>query len=133
MVLQWTKELSVGIRRFDREHQIHFDLLNGIDMAIGSGASKEQLLRLFKEFEQFIRFHFMSEENQMIDTQYSGHEAHLAAHTFFLRVFETSLLAFDAEETEAQAVLDKIGDFFLKHVSTEDNMLGRYLTLKMTQ
>ena len=128
MVLKWNENLSVGIYRFDRENQIHFELLNGIGLAIASSASKEQLLRLFKRFEQYVRFHFISEENQMIETNYNRIKLHVDAHNFFLETFDTILNAFKVGETEAQVVLGKTCNFFLKHISTEDNMLGRHLT-----
>ncbi|MBL1320033.1 MAG: hemerythrin family protein [Methylophaga sp.] len=129
MKIKWTKELSVNNERIDIEHQMYFDLLNHICNESEKGASKERVVRLINEFVQFVRFHFMSEENVMIDTGYSGYAEHTRAHNYCLESVKTKVFAFKNDEIAVEEIVDFAVEWFFMHVSSLDKQLGKHLAL----
>ena len=132
MKIQWTNGLSVNNERIDKEHQMYFDLLNNIYAVTTQGASKERTVRLLNEFVQFVRFHFMTEENLMIDTNYSGCNKHVMAHKYCLESIKTKMFAFRDDTVTAEEIVDFAVEWFLMHVSAQDKQFGAFLAAQKT-
>jgi len=130
--IQWTNGLSVNDSRIDKEHQLYFELLNHIYSETEKGASKEKLIRLLNELTQFIRFHFMAEENVMIDVSYNDYDNHRSAHTYCLENMKTKMFEFKDGKIEERAILDFATEWFLMHISSHDKKLGSYMALQST-
>jgi len=132
MNIKWTEGLSVNDERIDKEHQMYFDLLNHICAVSEQGASKERTIRLLDEFVQFVRFHFMTEENLMIDTNYSGYNEHIMAHKYCLGSIKTKMFAFRDDTVTAEEIVDFAVEWFLMHISAQDKQFGVFLVAQKT-
>jgi len=127
MDIKWTKELTVNDERIDTEHQMYFSLLNNLSAEDEKGASKEKLIRLFNEFMLFTRFHFMTEENMMLDTNYNDYTKHRMAHSYALDTIKSKLFDFEQNKISCDEILDFAIEWFLMHVSEQDRQLGNHL------
>jgi len=127
MKLEMTEGLYIHNEKIDTQHQVYFDLLNDIDFKANSGATKSRLISAFKEFVQFVRFHFMSEENQMLDSDYDGLKKHRAAHNYCLEGIKTKLFDYDNDAVTVQEIIDFAVEWFLMHVSAHDKEFGIFL------
>jgi len=128
--LQWTNGLSVNDPRIDKEHQLYFELLNHICVESEKGVSKEKLTRLLNELTLFIRFHFMAEENVMLDAGYNDYDNHHAAHTYCMESLKTKMFDFRDDKINGEAILDFATEWFLMHISSHDKKLGSYMALQ---
>jgi len=128
--LKWTNGLSVSESRIDKEHQLYFELLNHICVESEKGGSKEKLTRLLNELTLFIRFHFMAEENLMIDSSYDDYDNHRAAHIYCMESLKTKMFDFRDDNIKAGVILDFATEWFLMHISSHDKRLGSYMALQ---
>jgi len=129
MNIEWTSALSINDERIDKEHQLYFDLLNRLHKECAQGASKKKLRRLFEELMLFIRFHFMAEENVMIDMKYEGYKEHRMAHARALDVIKSKLYDYENDAVEIEDILEFAVEWFLLHISTLDRDLGKFLAI----
>lgn len=125
--IEWTEGLSVHNEKIDTQHQTYFALLNDIDAAENNGAGKERILRLFDEFVLFVRFHFKTEENVMLEADYSGYREHRMAHSYCLENIKTKLFDYENDATTINEIIDFAVEWFLMHVSAQDKELGTFL------
>lgn len=130
MNLQWTNGLSVNNDLIDKEHQMYFDLLNRLYAENEQGAGRDKLDRLFNEFIQFVRFHFLVEENLMLDSGYSDYGLHKMAHRHALDTLKSKLFDFQSGKTSCSDVLDFAIEWFLMHISSQDKKFGEFLALQ---
>ncbi|MBK9118461.1 MAG: hemerythrin family protein [Phycisphaerales bacterium] len=76
----WDETLSIGILRFDREHQALFAQLSKLHDAITQGCSLHVQERILRELVRHAVQHFRNEEHFMRSAQYPGYEAHAIEH-----------------------------------------------------
>lgn len=127
MNLKWTDGLSVNNKRIDCEHQMYFDLIIALYTANSQNANKEKVVRLLKEVELFTRFHFMTEENLMLDSNYSEYNAHAAIHSNFLNNIKFKIADYANDSDSLITILDYLCEWFLMHISNADKKFGAYL------
>ena len=113
--------------RIDHDHQAYFDLLDTISAAIENDAGKERTLRLICEMAQFVEFHFMSEENLMIDTNYDEYPTHKSDHLFWLDRMKLAISDLEAGTVNAKWVIHDMRDWFAIHHSKQDHKFESYL------
>jgi hemerythrin-like metal-binding protein len=106
---------------------MYFDLLSVISVAIDDGADKERILRRFKEFEKLIHFHFMSEENLMIESKYNDFNHHQRHHISCMDMIKSYLKDYELGKLNSMSVLTFLCDWFLVHISSHDKRFGEYL------
>ncbi|WP_016778903.1 bacteriohemerythrin [Anaerophaga thermohalophila] len=80
MLIQWTKDLSVGNEKIDKEHQRWVEILNDFYDGIKQGKSKEKLEELLQAMLDYTRYHFKSEEAYMESFDFPGLEDHRKLH-----------------------------------------------------
>ncbi|WP_247009341.1 bacteriohemerythrin [Halorientalis litorea] len=69
---EWDNDrYSVGIERFDEQHQRLFGLLNDLHTAMDEGHSDEKVGDILRELERYTDYHFGDEEEFMQDCGYA--------------------------------------------------------------
>ncbi|QQO09204.1 bacteriohemerythrin [Breznakiella homolactica] len=87
--IDWTQELSMGVRKIDDQHKKLVSLANDlITHNPGDEASeKEYLKKILKELVDYVKIHFSTEEELMAKTKFKGLDEHKIQHeTFVLKV-----------------------------------------------
>ena len=77
MYIQWKKEYETGNPLIDAEHRLLVMLFRKLDVAIKTHAPDAIVSRIVLEVSQFVKFHFISEENIMYETKYPSIEGHM--------------------------------------------------------
>ncbi len=124
---KWGEGLSVGDKVIDGQHKMYFDLLRDLSLAVDENSSKERFLRLFSAFELFIRFHFKTEENAMLDSNYPEYKGHSGIHRACLDMVKQKRLQYEEDEFTASQFLAALYEWFVLHISSEDKKLGNHL------
>jgi hemerythrin len=122
-VIEWKIEYEIGVQRIDFEHKILLDLVNSLKLAINKNCSKEWLVRIILEIEKFAEFHFISEENFMLNIGYPGYKAHQVEHFDLLEKF--NLEKFNHKSIESFALF--LEDWFINHTTTVDVKIKEYI------
>ncbi len=127
VVIQWSDAYRIGNARIDAEHQIFLGLIADFQSQRLQSAPQERLNRILQEVLKYAEFHFLSEENLMIDCGYPGLTEHRLHHMHLLsragvKLHEMELGLCTPEEVEAFLL-----DWFLTHTRSEDQKIVEYL------
>lgn len=125
--IEWSNKFLLGIERIDAEHQIFADLINMFARKIDSGADRLSLARTLREIHKYAEFHFISEENMMLEWNYPELAAHAAIHKELLETLWKITINFSAEEIEPEELLDFLVDWFINHTAIEDQRISAYV------
>ena len=79
-IVCWQKSYSVGNEQIDNEHKVFVEIIGRIHDAVLKEKSIDDIKRLMRELETYAVFHFVSEENIMIDSEFPELEEHKKEH-----------------------------------------------------
>lgn len=125
--IPWEKKFEVGRPRIDSEHQVFLDLIRNVSLASERQEPKDWCLRLLREVEKFVDFHFFSEENLMLRTGYPDYLEHQKKHTELLQSLQERTQAYAHDRINLEAVVVFLFDWFVMHTAQADKKLGKFL------
>jgi hemerythrin-like metal-binding protein len=79
-LIEWDESFSVGVKRFDADHQTLIELLNRLCQAWQAGKQAVVLEKLFEALTAYAAIHFEREEKVLAALEYEALGAHRAAH-----------------------------------------------------
>ena len=80
VLIQWSKDLSVGIEEIDEQHKVLVNLLNQLHDAIIHQHGSEVTKAILQELLEYTRVHFAVEESIMRILGYPDYEEHKRHH-----------------------------------------------------
>jgi len=80
-LIEWSTELSVGIKSIDEQHKKLVNMINALNDAMLLGESNELLGEIFSGLAAYTQKHFTYEENMFAEFGYSGSQEHKRQHT----------------------------------------------------
>jgi hemerythrin len=83
-LIQWSDELSVGVRELDAQHQRLIQMINELNDAMLQGKGKDALSEVIAGLHQYARTHFASEEKLFAEHGYPDAEKHKNEHDYFV-------------------------------------------------
>ncbi|MFH1872062.1 MAG: bacteriohemerythrin [Pseudomonadota bacterium] len=81
--MSWTDSLLTGIDEIDEQHQVLFDVLARLELAVSSEDKWSAVHFAIVELTNFINIHFAVEEALLRLHGYPDLDAHIAAHRAF--------------------------------------------------
>lgn len=130
MAFKWTEDLAVGIEKIDDQHKELFDKVNDLLQAMKNRVAKEKLGEIIDFLEGYVKHHFHDEEHFMKLYQYPGLNKQKEEHEKFNNEFEeikNEFLDKGYASVITIRVQKKICDWLIKHTSTLDKDLGKFL------
>ncbi|CAK0765350.1 Bacteriohemerythrin [Azospirillaceae bacterium] len=79
-MIEWTPELSVGIKRFDNEHKLIVEMINKLFDAFQNGRGQEAVHDILDQLVDYMRNHTSGEEFLLERHQYPNLLAHRTEH-----------------------------------------------------
>ena len=125
--MEWYKKFEVGHEKIDLEHKVFFSLVQSAESAVATSENREKIRRILTELVKYAEFHFISEENLMIDISYPDFESHHEHHNQLMKQLNHYIVKFEVGEDNIQELIDFLYDWFVKHTTHEDLMLSRYI------
>lgn len=126
---QWNTALDVGVESMNVEHKGLLDAMGHIEILMGLGSPKRELLEAFAELISLVREHFRDEEALMAATQYQG----LAQHKVLHESLVTRLIEQREEYLSAptavlpSAVMDFFRLWLTTHIMIVDKKYGEFI------
>jgi diguanylate cyclase (GGDEF)-like protein/hemerythrin-like metal-binding protein/PAS domain S-box-containing protein len=124
----WDAKHEIGNETIDCEHQLLFKLIVELHEGIKNQLSNNKLNHVIGEIFNYVRYHFISEENFMEEVAYPDFQLHREQH---LMLMDNLYNAYEAARTEAafdyQSFFCFLYRWFLTHVSNEDKKIAEYL------
>lgn len=125
--LIWKKEYEIGDYEIDREHQIFLSLIKKIERSFSDKLSNEYTILLIKELYKYADFHFESEQNRMLFTNYPNYETHKLEHDKLLGELNEKIKFFDLKYIDKEKLIDFLFEWFINHTTKSDLLFGDYL------
>jgi len=127
MYIQWKKEYETGNPLIDAEHRLLVMLFRKLDVAIKSCVPNATVNRIVLEVSQFVKFHFISEENLMHETKYPGLEGHMALHSKLITELNGMTRKLTLHQELPEDLLYFISDWLFRHIAHHDQILAKYV------
>lgn len=134
--LEWGPQFRTGIKLIDEQHQVLFDLINGIEDHLTSSPTDE--LALKQDIEgvvAYTMYHFVSEESLAYRLNATTNmAAHLERHNGFRKELVALKLEIEAQPTQlipaASSLLRYLKNWLTTHILRTDIELGQEIRHK---
>ncbi len=131
--LQWHSWFEIGHERIDFEHRIFLDLINTLQRCINRSNDNE-IHRALVELKKYAEFHFVSEQNIMIECDYPDYDAHHVLHNALLGELDGYILAVESKTRSLEMMVSFLYDWFVTHTINEDLKLSSHVkALKLAE
>ncbi|WP_173983717.1 bacteriohemerythrin [Magnetospirillum sp. SS-4] len=126
----WQKWFELGNFRIDSEHRVFLDLVMGLNRDFKAGLTPEKQARSLREILKYAEFHFLSEENMMIDIGYPDRQIHTEEHRKLLATLEASIRRLNAGEDILDEFLTFLYEWFCEHTVGVDYRLAQFIAAR---
>ena len=126
-IVCWQKSYSVGSEQIDNEHKVFVEIIGRIHDAVLKEKSIDDIKRLTRELETYAVFHFVSEENIMIDSEFPELEEHKKEHGKLLETLDNKIKKIISREVNPDILVYFSVNWFVEHTTNRDLKLATHL------
>ncbi len=127
-LMEWSDQLSVGIREIDRQHMRLVDMVNGLYRSVHEGRVGEAVGTLLPELVNYTVEHFAYEEKLFEEHGYPETEAHIREHKKLTSQVQNFVKKIEGGNTAvATSLLGFLKDWLVNHIMKTDMAYGPYL------
>jgi len=125
--IKWESSYETGNELIDSQHQVFVMLLNKFAQSIRGGETGDYVLRALHELKKYAEFHFISEENLMIECYYPDLIQHEKIHSTI--VAELAILADHLANHLIQPIelVSFLRKWVLNHILIEDSRISNHI------
>jgi hemerythrin len=130
MRVKWTSDFETGIEIIDNQHKELFKNINELLDSCERGEAKEGVIKIFDFLEQYVIFHFGTEEDLMIKYRYPNYYQHRMLHDRFIidmNGLKREFLKNGISEGFLMLIKHFVIDWLKYHIGGEDKRLGVFL------
>jgi hemerythrin-like metal-binding protein len=125
-LIEWKKEYAVGITKIDSQHK---KIIKIVNRAIGQQFSKQnenEIEEILDNLRDYMKEHFKTEEEYMLQHQYSGYEEQRNEHNQFIdRLCEAQKEYYKTGRVTSINIFNFIWDWFSQHILILDKQLSK--------
>jgi len=126
MPLVWNNALATGIRQIDLQHQELLEMINELETAHASGATRQAREEIYPRLTAYILFHFATEES-MLPASASAHaRLHRAQHQAFAEQITASRDQ-SAENFDMSELITYLRQWLINHIMKTDHDLAQHI------
>ncbi|MDR2746713.1 MAG: bacteriohemerythrin [Treponema sp.] len=129
----WDKSLEVGNLMIDDQHKQLIDALNNFLTASAEKRSNEELKKSLNFLNDYTIKHFFEEEQLQKKYEYPDYENHKKLHDGLKKVvrdLQVQLIMKGPSEGLFDDVKNKVGDWLIAHIKSQDTRIGLHLKSK---
>ncbi|MFA6101442.1 MAG: hemerythrin family protein [Victivallaceae bacterium] len=120
--------IRTGVDLIDKQHFKYFSIVNAVMDGLGD---KEQNKTLFKDLNNYVIYHFKTEEDFMNKYNYDKMDVHVKQHDYFRDKIKELTKQYSKTSDFDVNVKMKISclliDWFVKHIQTVDKHLCEFI------
>jgi len=125
--IKWKDDYMLGNQLIDRQHQIFASLINKLIRAQNKKRDTYYLNRLIMEIQKYAEFHFISEENYMIDIEYPALSEHQQQHIMLIEQFSVAINSIELGQKSLDDFAHFLFNWFKKHTVSKDRLFVDFL------
>jgi hemerythrin len=129
-IMEWTEDLSVGVKEVDDQHKELIRRMNAFFTAIEMGYGNEEVLRVLEFLGSYVATHFRDEESLQVRCNFPRYAEHRALHKGFIE--DIKKIKQDIQES-GFTVMTKtlmgstLTTWLVLHISKEDKAIGSHM------
>lgn len=128
LLITWSNDLSVNVKKFDREHMKLIGIVNDLHSAMGSCRGKEAIAHSFGRLIDYTKSHFEAEEQLMETLAYPGYLDHKAQHDELTKtIMHIHNEFFEGKMFITAHVMNLLKDWWSNHILRSDKRYAPYL------
>lgn len=122
MLLEWTKEMSVGVKEIDEQHKKLFSLLNELFDAISTNKLGTIIGDTLDEAIDYTKYHFSTEEKYFEKFDYKDKASHKKKHAYFKSKVErlkkeySEKIDMDGMSDTGIELMNFLKDWWIEHI-----------------
>ena len=128
-MISWSPHFSVGVKLIDNQHKELLRLVNDMFNHV-IGDEHEELVYFQKVIQsaiEYVKVHFQTEENIMINTKFPGYPEHKKAHDSFVLAVVDNVRDFEAGKRLTLHDFTKfLKEWILTHIAIMDKQYFEY-------
>ena len=129
-VIAWKKNYEVGNSEIDNQHKTFLKIIEKLQNAYENKLNDQLLLGYVIELYKYAAYHFVSEENYMIEQQYPDYEEHKKLHDDLLKELVDNITTFKIEYIDVEKLIEFSLNWFIAHTTTIDKKIIEYINSK---
>lgn len=129
-ITQWKSEYSIGIEEIDFQHKYFLKLINRLSIKAKEDLSAFLISRHVNEIIKYADFHFQSEENLMLLTEYPDFDEHYNLHKDLLDEIAVFLYGFNKGNKTFDELINFLMKWFIDHTIEQDQKFAKYYNNK---
>ena len=131
-LIKWNEErYRLGIREVDQQHMRLIDVVNGLQVAVAEGQSREVVCNFLSVMEEYSRSHFSYEEELMQAGGYPGYATKKRSHESFARQIETLSKEYRlGNMTISLDTMRFLKEWMDHHITSEDRLYSPFTISK---
>ncbi len=127
-LIEWTSELSVGIKVLDEQHQNLVEIVNKFDEARRRGKGTKVLHQILNEIIGYTQEHFAFEEKLLEEADYPGRKLHQSQHRQLLQKVERLHFDFTQRGKRITAETGELFNYWISsHILKHDQDYSEHL------
>ncbi len=131
ILIEWNKELELGIPEIDKQHKKLVDMLNNFYTELEEGHKREAAEHFLKELEEYLSYHLDYEENYMEEIGFPELENHKKAHEMFKKIFiEEKERYLNGDEKALREIIAFAFSWLFSHIMKTDRKYAKYIQEK---
>jgi len=130
MSIQWTPNLSVGVKHIDDQHKVWFEKANELFEAGKERRASEYISQMLEFLDEYTKYHFKDEEAYMEKIGYPGLEAQKKAHASFIDELAKLKSEYAKSGGNLLVILNAnkmVVDWLTNHIKHMDKQIGDYV------
>ena len=124
---EWSESYSIYNPSIDTEHKIFIKLINKLISAHNNDLDDYYCGRLSLEIQKYAEFHFVSEENFMIDINYPLLEDHQKQHIIILEKFNVEMNYIELGQRNYVEFIEFLVGWLTEHTLMQDKKIGDFI------
>lgn len=130
-LIDWSEELTVGVRTIDEEHRQLVQIINDLHVAMLEHREKAFMSRLFTELVDRTKAHFAAEEALLQEHGYPAEASHRDEHRHLAERVIDLKEDFDAGNTAVTLeVMRFLREWLIKHIVSADRDFAPFLAAR---
>jgi len=131
-IIEWDNAFSVDVQKIDEQHKKFFSIINMLYDAIMQGKGEEVVGSVLKELQQYVIFHFKSEESWMKMYHYPDMNKHKLEHEGAIQYINKFVLEYErGNKTVDIELLKFLSDWLQNHILQVDRKYIPYFQGKV--
>jgi hemerythrin len=129
--LDWNDKFSIGLPDIDDQHKKLINIINMMNDVFEGNVSEQSSLKIvLLEMEDYLQYHFKTEEDFMQIINYPDFASHKTEYNYFIDAVKNFVEQLNENRDIAKDLLIFLYNWLSNHILNLDQKIGQYVNKK---